>query len=140
MKILIDGDSCNVINKTVKKASKKNIEVHIYCDTKHYIQNDYAIVHIIDAGPDAVDFAIANNVEKGDIVLTNDGGLAAMVKAKQGKPQKFCGAPYTDMDIQEALAQRYIRNVNLKRINTKNLNSHHGKRKKKTVYIKECWA
>ena len=89
MKILIDGDSCNTIGKIVKQAKKDHTEVHIYCDTKHFINSNYAQVHIVDSAPDAADFAIANATGPDDIVMTNDGGLAAMVKARGGIPKKF---------------------------------------------------
>ena len=138
-KILIDGDSCNTINKIVEKARRKNKSVHIYCDTQHYLQNDYATVHIIDEGPDAADFAIMNNTRRGDIIYTNDGGLAAMVMAKGGIAKRFNGHEYTDIDVSNALLHRYIRNVTYKHTKSKNVSSRHGKTKKKTIYIKECW-
>ena len=140
MKILIDGDSCNTIKETIKEAKKNNTEVHIYCDTQHYIHSNYATVHIVDSGMDAVDFAIVNAVEKGDIVYTNDGGLASMVKAKSGVPKNFKGVTYSENDITAALNARYLRNAKMKQAHTKNLLTKHGQRKQKTIYIRECWC
>ena len=77
MKILVDGDSCNVIPTIEKLAKNKKIECHIFFDTNRIIESDYSILHVIDKGVDSVDFAILNNCEYGDIVVTKDGGLAA---------------------------------------------------------------
>lgn len=109
MKILVDADACKVVNKAVKIAKKNGIRLVLFSDTNHDIRTDYGEVRIVSSGSDAVDFAILNNCEKGDIVVTNDGGLATLVLAKKGFVLNSYGKSYTDQNIDEYLNARYIR-------------------------------
>ena len=108
MKILIDGDSCPVIQKTESLARQHKIKTHIYCDTSHDIRSDYSEVHIVDKGADVADFRILSDCEAGDIVITNDGGLASMVLSKRGKAINTYGRPYTDDMIMTVLTARHL--------------------------------
>ncbi len=117
MKILIDGDACSVIDKAEEIAAKYNIDCHIFCDTKHSIRSDYSDVHIVDAGQDSTDFAIVNNCQKDDIVITNDGGLAAMILAKKAYALNNKGVYYTDANIMTTLTKRYMRSQEIKHTN-----------------------
>ena len=80
MKILIDADGCPVVKQTIE------IEVIVFCDTSHIINSDYAKTVTVSKGADSVDFALVNQVSRGDIVVTQDYGLSAMVLSKGGKP------------------------------------------------------
>ncbi len=82
MKILIDGDGCPVINITIKVAKSFNIKTTIVCDTSHIINKEGVETIVLSKGADSVDFAIVNKVEKGDIVVTQDYGLAAMILSR----------------------------------------------------------
>lgn len=126
MKILIDGDGCYSIEKTVDEARKKGIEVHVYCDTKHVITNDYASVHIVDWGRDAVDLRLLNDAEPGDIILTNDGGLASLACVRAARAMDFDGRPYTELDLCRRLDSRYFR-ARKKRGSRKQMNRYAGK-------------
>jgi len=108
MKILVDADACSVIKKIEDLARKNNIEVELFCDTNHVISSNYSKVRIVGAGSDAVDFAILNSCSKGDIVVTNDGGLASLVLAKKGYVVNSHGRNYTERDIDSILNSRYI--------------------------------
>ena len=108
MKILIDGDSCNAI-KLIEKVAKVNlVPCHIYTDIGHEIHSDYSEVHIVDKGRDSADFAIVNACQPGDIVITNDGGLASMAKAKQALIMSPFGFQFTDKVISTMLQRRYM--------------------------------
>ncbi|MCR5293506.1 MAG: DUF188 domain-containing protein [Eubacterium sp.] len=131
MRILVDADACSVVNKVEKIAKKNNIEVILFCDTHHVITSDYAEVKIVGAGADAVDFAILNNCKSGDIVVTNDGGLASLVLSKRGMVVNSFGRRYTDRDINDILNARYFRskqkrrgNTNFKGMKNKNYHNH----------------
>jgi len=63
-------------------AIKYKIPVTLLCDTNHVLYSDYSEVKIIGAGADAVDFALVNLCRKGDIVVTQDYGVAAMALGK----------------------------------------------------------
>ncbi len=54
----------------------------VQSDTNHVLSSDYSEIKIIGAGADAVDFALINLCHKGDIVVTQDYGVAAMTLEK----------------------------------------------------------
>lgn len=109
MKIFIDGDACSVTSIAEEIASANGIECHIYCDTSRIIDSDYSQVHIVDKGPNAVDFAIINSCKTNDIVITNDSGLAAIALARKCFVLNCKGAIYNDRNIMSYLNRRYIR-------------------------------
>ncbi|MCM1178666.1 MAG: DUF188 domain-containing protein [Clostridium sp.] len=108
VKILIDGDACSKISETIEVAKENNMPVDLYHDTTSYFDDDYITCHVIDKGRDMVDFAIVNHVEKGDIVITDDGGLACMVLAKGGNPMNAKGIFYTEKNIDSFLTSRHL--------------------------------
>lgn len=107
-KVTIDADGCPVVLQSVKIAQEFNFIPVIYCDTSHEISIENVQTKIISKGMDAVDFAILKDVEKGDIVVTQDYGLAAMVLAKGA----FCidqnGREFTNENIDQLLFTRHL--------------------------------
>ena len=80
--ILIDADGCPVVDLTIQTAAKYKVPVLILCDTAHQIQRDGAQTLTFDKGADSVDFALVNRVHPGDLVITQDYGLASMCLAR----------------------------------------------------------
>ena len=115
MKILIDGDNCNMISNIEKIAKNNNIECHIYVNFCCNIDSTYSEIHIVDCSKDAADFAIINNCNADDIIITNDSGLAAMVLAKNGIPINTKGLEYTKSNIMNYLNSRYMRGKEVRR-------------------------
>lgn len=107
MKILIDADGCPVVNITVSICKKRNIPCLILCDTAHEMHRDGATTLTFDKGADSVDFALVNRIDAGDIVITQDYGLASMCLAKQAKVLHQDGCEYTEYNIQALLFQRH---------------------------------
>ena len=105
MRILIDADGCPVVNETIKVAHKFNLESIIFCDTSHNFDEKNIKVIVVSKGIDAVDFAILNNIEKGDIVITQDYGLASLVLSRNSYA---INQSYTNENIGELLYSRYI--------------------------------
>lgn len=85
MTILIDADGCPVVDLTVQIAAKYKVPVLILCDTVHQVQRDGAQTLTFDKGPDSVDFALVNRVHPGDLVITQDYGLASMCLARRAR-------------------------------------------------------
>ena len=108
MRILIDADGCPVVNETIKVAHKFNLESIIFCDTSHNFDEKNIKVIVVSKGIDAVDFAILNNIEKGDIVITQDYGLASLVLSRDSYAINQSGMVYTNENIDELLYSRYI--------------------------------
>ena len=84
MKIFVDADACPVVRIVEKIAKKYELPVTLLCDTNHVLDSDYSEIKIIGAGADAVDFALISLCQKGDIVVTQDYGVAAMAKPEEG--------------------------------------------------------
>lgn len=108
LKVLIDADGCPVVSNTVEISQEFQIEPIIYCDTAHEIQIENITTKIVSKGMDAVDFAILNDVKKGDIVVTQDYGLAAMVLAKGAAVIDQNGREFTNENIDQLLFTRHL--------------------------------
>ncbi len=108
MRILIDADGCPVVEQSIKVAEKFNLEAIIFCDTAHWFDGKNTRVVMVSKGVDAVDFAILNNIQKRDIVITQDYGLASLVLSKNAYAINQSGMIYTEENIDELLYSRYI--------------------------------
>lgn len=108
MKILVDADACPVIKIVEQVASENDIEVILLCDTNHALTSDYSEVKVIGAGADAVDFALVNQCTKGDIVVTQDYGVAAMILGKGAYGIHQSGKWYTNENIDQMLMERHV--------------------------------
>ena len=98
MKILIDADGCPVVDLTLQAAAEHGLEAILFCDTSHEFKEKNARVVTVDKGSDSADFALIRQVKPGDIVVTQDYGLAAMVLAKRGYPITQNGKRLTNID------------------------------------------
>ena len=107
MRILIDADGCPVVDITVKTAVKQKIECFIFCDTSHQFEKSGATTLTFSKGADSVDFALVNRIQAGDIVITQDYGLAAMCLAKRAFVISQNGVEYTDFNIDSMLLSRH---------------------------------
>jgi len=107
MKVLIDADACPVVSIAVSICKANNIECILICDTAHRMERDGAQTVIMDKGADSADFAIANRVQPGDIIVTQDYGLASMCLAKGGRPIHQDGWEYTRWNIEALLFERH---------------------------------
>ncbi len=108
MKIYVDADACPVVKQTEKIAKKYNVPVVLICDTNHILNSDYSDVIIADAGADSVDIVLVNKCSKGDIVVSQDYGVAAMALGKGAYPIHQSGKWYTNENIDSMLMQRHI--------------------------------
>jgi len=107
MQVLIDADGCPVVDITVELCQKQRIPCLILCDTAHEIHRDGAQTLVFDKGADSVDLALANRAKAGDIVITQDYGLASMCLAKGARVLHQDGWEYTEYNIQALLFQRH---------------------------------
>lgn len=115
MKIHIDADGCPVVNQTVAMALLYGLPCVIVCDTAHRIERDGATTVTVSQGSDSADYYIVNNAQKGDVVITQDYGLAAMCLSKRVYAINQDGREYTDDNISGLLefraAAKKIRNA-----------------------------
>jgi len=107
MHILIDADGCPVVDIAVRIARQNSIECLIICDTSHVFEKEGAKTVTVSKGPDSVDFALVNMIQTGDIIITQDYGLAAMCLARRGIAVSQNGMIYDDSNIDALLYARY---------------------------------
>lgn len=119
MKILVDADACPVVRIVEEVAKRNEIAVVLLCDTNHVLNSDYSEVKVVGAGADAVDFALVGICEKGDIVVTQDYGVAAMILGKGAYGIHQSGKWYTNDNIDQMLMERHI-NKKARRSSKKN--------------------
>ena len=108
MTVLIDADACPVTRMAESISKAHSIPCILLCDTNHILESDYSEVRTIGAGADAVDFALINLCRKGDLVVTQDYGVAAMALGKGAYAIHQSGRWYTNDNIDELLMQRHL--------------------------------
>lgn len=108
MRIFVDADACPVVKIIEKIARRYKIGVTLLCDTNHILKSDYSDIRIIGAGADAVDFVLVNMLNKGDVAVTQDYGLAAMVLSKGAHCIHQSGKIFTDDNIEGLLMDRHL--------------------------------
>lgn len=107
-KILVDADACPVVSIVERLAEKYAVPVILLCDTNHILNSEYSEVKVIGAGADAVDFALLSQCKRGDIVVTQDYGVAAMILGKGAYGIHQNGKWYTDQNIDQMLMERHL--------------------------------
>ena len=107
MKILIDADACPVVDIAVALCRQYQKECLLFCDTAHEMRREGAQTLVFDKGADSVDFALVNKVSSGDLVITQDYGLASMCLAKNARVLHQDGWEYTPYNIDALLFQRH---------------------------------
>lgn len=111
MRIIIDGDGSPVKDTSIEIAQKYQLPVVIVTSIDHYSTKDYPenVEFIyVDKGADAADYKIISLLQKGDIVVTQDYGLASLVLGKNIPVLHQTGKEYTIDNIDNLLEQRYL--------------------------------
>jgi len=107
MTVFIDADGCPVVDITVRLSKQTGVGCVIVCDTSHVFEKPDAKTITVSKGSDSVDFALVNMIQSGDIVVTQDYGLAAMCIARGTVPVSQDGMVYTGDNINGLLMQRF---------------------------------
>ena len=110
MRVLVDADGCPVTRITVRVAAEYGVSCVVFCDMAHEFRELGSSVEVVtvSTGADSADFALVNRAERGDIVVTQDFGLAAMCMARGAVPVDQNGRIYSDDNIGLLLEQRNI--------------------------------
>lgn len=119
MHIYIDADACPVVGIAEDIATKYNISVTLLCDTNHVLTSDYSEVIVVGAGADAVDYKLISICHRGDIVVTQDYGVAAMALGKGAFAINQSGKWYTNENIDQMLMERHL-NKKARRASSRN--------------------
>lgn len=122
--IYIDADGCPVVEETLQIADIYGLAVILVCDTSHIYDAMDAQMLVVDKGKDRSDFVILSHLQKGDIVVTQDYGLAALVLSKNAYAIFCNGMLYTQDNIDSLLYMRHQSSIRRK-------HGHYGKHNKK---------
>ncbi len=110
MRVLVDADACPVKEIVVRISKSYHIEVIMVVDTSHEIEDGYSQVVTVEKAKDSVDIALINRTCSGDLVVTQDYGVAAMALAKGAIAMNQNGLIFSDKNIDRLLLERHIGN------------------------------
>lgn len=108
MRIIVDADACPGRDLIEKAAKENNIEVIMMCDYNHVLTSDYSTIRYIESGFQNVDTAVANETKSGDIVVSQDYGVAAMVLGRKAFAISPTGYIYDNDNIDRLLFERHL--------------------------------
>lgn len=109
MQLLVDADGCPVVGQCVEAGKRFGVGVICFTDTSHLPSTDACQWITVSKGADAVDFALVNRLLPGDLCVTQDYGLAAMVLGKNGYAMHPNGFFYTAENIDSLLMVRHMK-------------------------------
>jgi uncharacterized protein YaiI (UPF0178 family) len=111
MKIYVDADACPVKDVVISEGRKAKIPVILVTSFSHFSHAEQpAGVEIIyvDSGADAADYRIMKLAGRGDLIVTQDYGLASLGLAKGCIVLHHKGHRYTNENIDQLLQTRYL--------------------------------
>ena len=111
MKIWVDADACPGVIKDVLFRAAKRCEICVTLVANmslHTPESDFIDCVVVKAGPDVADAHIAQNTQTGDIVVTADIPLAALVVDAGGVAINPRGELYTRQNIGARLQARNL--------------------------------
>lgn len=108
MKILVDADACPVKEILVAIAKRRRVPVTMLIDTSHVLNDGYSTVITVDQGRDSADIRLVNLIEPGDVVVTQDYGVAAMSLSRGAKALNQNGLVYDGSNMDRLLFERAL--------------------------------
>ena len=108
MKIFVDADGCPVVDIAIRIAKENNIHIVVVKNYAVEIADDYAEIVTVDISSDSADYYIANRIGSGDILVSQDHGLAAMCLAKGAICINQNGFIINNENIDGMLNRRYM--------------------------------
>ncbi|MBQ7867303.1 MAG: YaiI/YqxD family protein [Clostridia bacterium] len=108
MRLWIDADACPVVELAIRTAKRHGVEVTLVCDDAHHMQREGANTITVLRGADSADLKLVNLLSRGDAVVTQDYGLAALCLARGAMPMDQNGRIYNDDNIDSLLGMRHV--------------------------------
>ncbi|MEQ6388551.1 YaiI/YqxD family protein [Bacillaceae bacterium S4-13-58] len=110
MQILVDADACPVKDIVIEVAVKNQLHVKLVRSFSHFSTEQYpdGIESVyVDTGADSVDYRIVQLAQSGDLIITQDYGLAALGLGKGCRVIHHLGYEFTTKNIDELLSKRH---------------------------------
>lgn len=106
--ILVDADACPVKAEIKQVAEKFQLEVTFVASFNHYsVNTDGENWIFVDTGKESADMRMMNLAKKGDIIVTQDIGLASILLAKGTFVFSNRGELYREEEMSLMLDIRY---------------------------------
>jgi len=113
--LFIDADACPVTREALTIARRHKIPVVLIANAnqnlERYASRDGVECVQVSGGRDAADFAIVERLSPGDIVVTQDLGLAAMALGRSAHAMSPRGRVHSAVTIDMELAVRHAEQV-----------------------------
>ncbi len=106
---MVDADSCPVKKEIVEISNSYHIKV-VFVSSFNSLQREQGASHwhYVDTDKEAADMYIINRARSGDVVVTHDTGLAALLLPKNVYVIHPRGFVYSETDIFSSLQRRYL--------------------------------
>jgi uncharacterized protein YaiI (UPF0178 family) len=109
MKVIVDADACPVKEIVIRVCRAEKVPVLLISCLAHALQPEEGVSVVqVDTAPQSADIAIINALVPGDIVVTADYGLAALVLGGRGRALSPRGFMYLDENIDALLEKRHL--------------------------------
>jgi len=142
MRIFVDADAFPFLDITEDLAYRFDFECIFVCDTNHVINHPGAHVVTVAQGENSVDYAIANMISAGDLLLTNDIGLAAICDAKGASTFNFFAAPFHSDKFESMFTRKEMYKIGIlykKRSNKPKHRSVNFKQQRRSAFYKKFY-
>lgn len=106
--IVVDADACPVKREIVEVARKFAVPVLMVASHDHRLQEEEGVAIMqVDRSDQSVDLYIVNHIRRGDIVVTQDFGLATIVLSRGAIALSPRGQQYDDSNIDYLMERRH---------------------------------
>ncbi|NEW05216.1 YaiI/YqxD family protein [Paenibacillus sp. SYP-B3998] len=107
--IIVDADACPVKSEIEQVGKRFGVQVVLVASFDHRMKQNLDVKVVqVDRSDQSVDLYIANHIHHGDILVTQDFGLAALGLAKGCICLTNRGQEYTDSTIDFLLERRHV--------------------------------
>jgi uncharacterized protein YaiI (UPF0178 family) len=109
MKLLVDADACpkSALQICIRMAQKYGVPLTTVASFNHRIESEHHV--IVGPDPQETDFKIINSTMAGDVVVTQDWGLAAIVLGKGARSLSPAGREFRPGKIEFLLEEREVK-------------------------------
>jgi len=111
MKVYVDADACPVTDVVIDESHKFKVPVVLVKSYSHFStikeETDVRTIYV-DTGADSADYRILQEVKSGDVIITQDYGLASLGLAKECLVLHHKGFSYSNENIDRLLQSRHL--------------------------------
>lgn len=107
-KIIVDADACPVKAEIRSVASRYGVKVVMVASFDHRLQPENGVEIVqVDRSDQSVDLYIVNKIQAGDVLVTQDFGLAALALGKKAFALSNRGQLFSDRTMDFLLERRH---------------------------------